>query len=366
MTGGGGRRRRHWAGIALMLALAALAPGGLAAHPLQFSFVDLNPTPAGFDAAITVHAFDAAHDLGLGAETDVYAPDFGVRHGARLLALVLERLVIEADGVRAQLSGIDVRAVPDQQAVVLRAEAVVGRLPAQLGVSGVIFPYDPAHQTFVRLFEDGEIVQQVVLTAARPDASLTVGQGQDRLETLRRFIGSGIEHIVIGPDHVLFLIGLLLLGGGLWPLVRIVTAFTVAHSVTLSLAALGVVTPPASLIEPAIALSICYVGVDNLLRRPDSPDHRTWIAFVFGLVHGFGFASVLGEMDLPRHLLGWTLFAFNLGVEIGQLAIVLVVAATLGWIRRVRPVLARRVALAGSVVVIWAGFFWFVERVFLV
>jgi hydrogenase/urease accessory protein HupE len=346
----------------LVLALAA-GGRGVAAHPMQFSFIDLNLTAAGFDLVITVHAFDAAHDLGLPAEADVYTDGFSRMHGTRLMALVLSRFGLEADGVRVRVDGIDLTAVADQQAVMLRAEAAVASRPSTLRVSGVLFPYDPAHQTFVRLMEGGAITGQAVLTASHSAGTLAPGRPQGRVEVVRQFVASGIEHIAIGPDHVLFLIGLLLLGGGLWPLVRIVTAFTVAHSVTLSLAALELVRLPDWLVEPAIALSICYVGVDNLLRRPDSPDRRAWIAFVFGLVHGFGFANVLGEMDLPRHLLGWTLFAFNLGVEIGQLAIVLVVAGALTWLRRVRPTLARPVAVAGSVLVIWAGFFWFVERV---
>ncbi len=350
----------------LALAIALVAGSGASAHPLQFSFVDLNVTARGLDAAITIHGFDAAHDLGLASEADVYAPGFAAAHGPRLMSLLLSRVAIVADGVRLQPAPIDVQAVPDQQAVVLRVEAVTDSPPARLHVAGVLFPYDPAHQTFIRLFERGAISQQAILTAGRPSADFISGHAQGRFDVLKRFGLSGIEHIAIGPDHVLFLIGLLLTGGGVWPLVRIVTAFTVAHSLTLTLAALNVVTPPARLIEPAIALSICYVGVDNLIRRPDSPDRRAWIALVFGLVHGFGFANVLREMDLPGHLLGWSLFAFNLGVEIGQLAIVVVVAGMLAVVRRRFPAAGRWIVLGGSVAVIWAGFFWFVERVFAV
>ena len=114
---------------------------------------------------------------------------------------------------------------------------------------------------------------------------------------------------------------------------RIVTAFTIGHSITLSLAALDIVTPPASIIEPAIALSIVFVGADNLVRG-DGRDLRAWVALVFGLVHGFGFANVLREFGLPREALGWSLFSFNVGVEIGQLMVVLLVASLLAAIRR--------------------------------
>jgi hydrogenase/urease accessory protein HupE len=346
------------------MALAGLTVRDLVAHPLQFSFVDLSATATRLDAAITVHAYDAAHDLGLAAEDQVFEDGFADRHGPELMKLVLARLEVLADGERIRATPIDVRVVPDQRAVVLRVEAALARPVSGLQVTGVLFPYDPLHQTFVRLFEGGAIRQQEILTGSRTRADFTAGRTQGRFDVFQRFVRSGIEHIAIGPDHVLFLIGLLLVGGGLWPLVRIVTAFTLAHSITLSLAVLDVVTPPARIVEPAIALSICYVGVDNLLRRPDSRDRRAWIALVFGLVHGFGFASVLREMDLPSQLLGWSLFAFNVGVEIGQLAIVVVVATALAWVRRVRPAASRWVVLGGSMAVIWAGFYWFVERTF--
>ena len=174
---------------------------------------------------------------------------------------------------------------------------------------------------------------------------------------------AGVHHILIGPDHLLFLVGLLLLGGTIRRLAVIVTAFTVAHSITLSLAALNLVSPPARIIEPAIALSIVYVGADNLLIR-GGRDVRAWIAFTFGFIHGFGFANVLREMDLPARALGWSLFAFNVGVEIGQLLVVAVVATALAALRTRSETAGRQLAFAGSVVVMAAGTFWFIQRVF--
>jgi len=180
---------------------------------------------------------------------------------------------------------------------------------------------------------------------------------------MRTFTASGIHHILIGPDHILFLVGLLLLGGRWTALLKIVSFFTIGHSVTLSLAALNLVTPPATIIEPAIALSIVFVGADNLVRG-EGRDLRAWVALVFGLVHGFGFANVLREFGLPREALGWSLFSFNVGVEIGQIGIVLIVASLLEAVRRRSAFAGARVAMAGSVVVIAAGAYWFVERVF--
>ena len=146
-------------------------------------------------------------------------------------------------------------------------------------------------------------------------------------------------------------------------LAMVVTAFTIAHSTTLSLAALNILSPPASLIEPAIALSIVYVGADNLLVGTRGRDVRPWVALFFGLVHGFGFASVLRETGLPDRALGLSLFSFNLGVEIGQAAIVVVVSSALMLLRGRNAPLAARLATVGSVAVMLAGAFWFVERI---
>jgi hydrogenase/urease accessory protein HupE len=226
-----------------------------------------------------------------------------------------------------------------------------------------MFPYDPVHQTFVNVYDGGALVLQTILSKDRSRADHFPGTRQGTLAVVRKFALSGIHHILIGPDHLLFIIGLLLLGGSLRKLVLVVSAFTLAHSVTLSIAALGIFNPPPWIVEPAIALSIIYVGIDNLMVR-DGRDMRAWIAFAFGLIHGFGFAGVLREMDLPPRALGWSLFSFNLGVEIGQIAVVLTVASLLAAVRARNERLGQRLAFAGSIVVVIAGAFWFIERVF--
>jgi hydrogenase/urease accessory protein HupE len=202
---------------------------------------------------------------------------------------------------------------------------------------------------------------QAILDRGRSEFEYFAGTRQGAFAVVKKFLPAGIHHILIGPDHLLFLVGLLLLGGSVRQLAWVVTAFTVAHSLTLSLAALAVFTPPARIVEPAIALSIVYVGVDNLLVR-GGRDVRAWIAGGFGLVHGFGFASVLREMELPRRALAWSLFSFNVGVEIGQLLVVLAVASALAALRARSEVAGRRLAVAGSIVVVVAGSVWFVER----
>ena len=197
----------------------------------------------------------------------------------------------------------------------------------------------------------------------RPDAPSFVFERETAGPAAGGYFRLGVEHILFGVDHLLFVLALVLIVRGVGLLVKTITAFTVAHSITLSLAALNIVSPPARLIEPAIALSIVYVGADNLLKR-DGRDVRAWIAFAFGFVHGFGFANVLREMDLPARALGWSLFSFNVGVEIGQLLVVAVVATALAALRARSEAAGRQLAFAGSIVVMAAGAFWFVQRVF--
>jgi hydrogenase/urease accessory protein HupE len=219
------------------------------------------------------------------------------------------------------------------------------------------------HQTFINVYEGETLTSQMIVDAKHPHVDYFAGTRQGVAAVIRKFIPAGVHHILIGPDHLLFLVGLLLLGGSIRQLLIVVTSFTIAHSITLSLAALNIVTPPARLIEPAIALSIVYVGADNILAK-GGRDVRGWIAFTFGFIHGFGFANVLREMDLPRRALGWSLFSFNIGVEIGQLFVVVLVASAFTILRQKSEWSRQHLAFAGSIVVIAAGAFWFVQRVF--
>lgn len=173
-------------------------------------------------------------------------------------------------------------------------------------------------------------------------------------------VAMGVEHILEGYDHLLFLLGLLLICGRLRDMAKVITAFTVAHSVTLCLAALQVWTPPASIIEPAIALSVAFVGIENFIKP--NPAGRWRIAGAFGFIHGFGFAGALGEVGLPEGNLVAALAGFNIGVELGQLTIMLLVVPIIAMALK-RPFYNRYVMPALSAFVATAGLIWFVERV---
>jgi hydrogenase/urease accessory protein HupE len=176
-------------------------------------------------------------------------------------------------------------------------------------------------------------------------------------ERLWRFFKLGVEHIFLGYDHICFLIALLVVSK-FSDVVKIVTSFTIAHSITLILATLEVVSLPTRLVEISIAATIVYVAVENLWVKDTR--HRWWLTFCFGLVHGFGFASVLREMGLPKVGLVRCLLSFNLGVEAGQLAIALVLLPLALVLARWKH--GRKATIAVSIALACFGLAWFIER----
>ncbi len=178
-----------------------------------------------------------------------------------------------------------------------------------------------------------------------------------------RFIVQGFEHIIPkGLDHIVFVLGLFFFSLHIRPLLVQVTSFTLAHTVTLALAALGYVSIPASIVEPLIAASIVFVAVENILR-PQLGVWRTAVVFFFGLLHGLGFASVLGELGGDQaHFLA-RLIGFNIGVELGQIAVIAGAFLAVGLWFGNKPWYRSRIAVPASVVIALIGAFWFVERV---
>ncbi len=213
------------------------------------------------------------------------------------------------------------------------------------------------HRQFVIVADEkGSVIWKKLLRAEDP----VVGDSP----TWWEFILLGVEHIWTGYDHLLFLFALLVVCGSFRSIVAIVSCFTLAHSITLALAALNVVNLPARLVEPAIAASIVYVGVENLVRRGAEPRGRWALTFGFGLIHGFGFASVLRDLGVGGaggQGIALPLVTFNLGVELGQIAIAAVVLPVV-WQLRKREGFRRRGVPALSAVVALAGLWWFVER----
>lgn len=356
------RRMRFAAALFTVVSFLGIAPRA-SAHPVPFSYLDVRIEPGAIELTLVAHMYDVAHELGLDPN-QVLDPSVLLPQGDAVLVLLRERLEIAVGGqplTEGTWSAAEV--LPDRQSLRWHARYVTTSAPGSVTVTASLFPYDPAHQTFVNFYEGSALTSQAILDRNHPSLEYFVGDRQGVFAVIRKFVPAGIHHILVGPDHLLFLVGLLLLGGSIRRLLLVVSSFTAAHSITLSLAALNVVTPPARLIEPAIALSIVYVGVDNLMVGRGR-DVRAWIAFAFGFIHGFGFANVLREMNLPSRALGWSLFSFNLGVEIGQLLVVVAVASALMALCTRNEAAGRRLAFAGSLAVIVVGAFWFVQRVF--
>ena len=202
---------------------------------------------------------------------------------------------------------------------------------------------------------------QTPATAGEPVGVVRAGPHRSNADDspVWRFFKLGVEHILTGYDHLCFLLALLVVSR-LRPLIAIVTSFTIAHSITLLLAAFGVVTLPTRFIECAIALTIVYVAVENLWRANFA--HRWMLTFFFGLIHGFGFANTLNPQELPVQAKAKCLLVFNLGVEAGQLAVVLVLLPLSLALAKWRH--GSRAKIAISIVVALLGLAWFLDRVF--
>ncbi len=251
-----------------------------------------------------------------------------------------------------------------------------------LTISANLFPQDALHKIFLNLYQQDTKIQKVGFQKAGSGYTLFGQWALDRQsnpvkyaaqprplnEVFWVFLLEGIHHIFIGADHILFVLSLLLLGGTVIVQLKVITTFTLAHTITLVLATLGLLSPPSRLIESIIALSIVLVGLHNLwqLRQKSvlpAQDPRILFSFGFGLVHGFGFASVLQELSLPKEALFASLAAFNIGVEVGQVTIVLLATPILWALHKYAPpLLTRRVLMGASSVTVMIASIWLVQR----
>ncbi len=232
---------------------------------------------------------------------------------------------------------------------------------SQVGLSGMDAAFTDA---LLRVAPLNRPVQAARLTQKL--AMVEVKTVPDGWEVARSYFVLGIIHILEGYDHLLFVIALVLLIGQLGAVIKAATAFTVAHSITLVGSTLGLVGLAQAPVEALIALSIVFLAVEIVKRDPDKPnlaERAPWIvAFLFGLIHGFGFAGALREIGLPESDVPTALLTFNLGVEAGQLVIVAAVLAILGLLRRFKPTALRPVVVASTYAIGITASFWFIER----
>jgi hypothetical protein len=322
---------------------------------------------------------DLDHALGLDADGDgaITWGELRARH-ADIARYALSRLTLQAEGRPCRLEPREqlVDEHSDGAYAVLRFAADCGAGPyGSLQVGYRLFSdLDPTHRGLLRLEHRAGTVTGI-LGPERPQLDVKLAAAS-RMAQFGDYAREGVWHIWIGIDHILFLLSLLLpavlaygtrgwlpaerFGAVFWDVFKVVTAFTVAHSITLSLAALAVVQLPSRLVESLIALSVVLAALNNL--KPLVFGRRWMVAFGFGLVHGFGFASVLADLGLPREALLLALVGFNLGVEAGQLAIVCTFLPAAFLMRR--HWIYRHVVFAGgSAAISVVAAVWMAERI---
>ena len=349
------------------------------AHKPSDSYLTLNVSSASGD--IRGRWDIALRDLEIAVGVDANgdgAITWGELHlnSAQIFDYAIARLDLSADGTACVVSRGDVLTDThsDGGYAVLDFTAHCAAPPRALAVGyHLLFDIDPSHRGLLNLGVDGA-VRTAVLSPQQAVQTFDLAHAS-RWRQFLQFITDGVHHIWVGYDHLLFLISLLLpavlvrrdgrwvpvgtLRSALLSVIAVVTAFTVSHSITLTLAALGVVGLPSRLVESGIALSVLLAALNNVWPQVT---RRAWIlAFAFGLVHGFGFASVLNDLGLPRDALAVSLAGFNVGVELGQLGVVLVVVPLI-FVLRERRMYRPAILVGGSTAIAVVAAAWFVQR----
>jgi len=355
-----------------MALLAGIALGiGASAHAHQVNLSTARVTLGG-DRSVAVEVALKGSDADRLAGTNVFDAQRDSVDPARVASSALS--IIAYVNAHVAVTGLDgtpcvpgtAALMPDGDGVIFRNSFSCGNVAGDIVYrSTVLTATDPSARQVV-LIGEGANAPQALLDAGNTTVTLSA-PAPSLISTMQRYLVTGIEHIFLGYDHIAFLVAVVLWARRLIPVIKIVTAFTIAHSITLSLAALNVVVIPSSVVEPAIAASIVFVAVENFFSR--DIDRRWRVAFVFGLIHGFGFAGALREVGLPPNAVATALAAFNVGVEIGQVAIVSIVVPMLIALDRLmtpdraKPLRAASLVYALSVLIGLLGSYWLLTRV---
>ena len=370
-----------WIGL---VAIAATAQ----AHKASDSYLQIDAGDKGMTLRwdIALRDLDAALDLDTNEDGKLTWGEVKTAW-PRIQTYAMARLTIEGCALRPTGQALERRNDGAYAVLLLASDCVVAGAPV-IGYS-LFREIDPTHRGIAKVQRAGQPIALRMLDPTRvatlasttePPAAGASPAAASEPESIAPtgtwgFLQEGIRHILTGYDHVLFLLCLLLpsvmrrtpqgwrpvdrLSQAVWPVVGIVSAFTVAHSITLALAAMKVLSLSPAFIEPAIAVTIILAALDNVW--PIFPVRRVVVTFFFGLIHGFGFAGVLAELNLPTSAFAWALLQFNLGLELGQLMIVISVTAVLFLLRQ-RPNYPAWVIRGGSMAAILVGVLWLIER----
>ena len=359
-----------------LLSVLLLMGGPVLAHKASDSYLVLDTQGQHVAGQWDIALRDIDFAIGLDADGngEITWGELRARHTA-MAAWALSALTLERGGAcTLRVTQYLVDEHTDGAYAVLKLAGTCPSGQGELGVNyRLLFDQDALHRGLLRVDLDG-VTHSAVMA---PDAALQrfSAEKPSLLAQFGQFFVQGVWHIWIGFDHILFLLSLLLpvvlvreagrwrgvgrFGEALQEVLWVVTSFTVAHSITLSLAALGLVSLPSRLVESAIALSVVLAALNNL--KPVVNQRRWLIAFVFGLIHGFGFASVLAELGLPADALVLSLVGFNAGVEAGQLAIVAVFLPLAFWLRNT-GLYRQGVFVGGSLLTLLIALMWLAER----
>jgi len=365
-----------WKAVLPLQAIIATLAWSALAHTTGLSTSDLNFGTNGLQAEMTFAGVDLTLAL---AHLETVSPSDANQDGKLTqdeLASGLDRLrKFAADCLSVEFDGQTVSPGPARFALDdkdnFRAEMIYpGPRPGQLRVRATLFKHlPPDHLHFLAVHEtDGKTLGNKMLKPTDDflEIKLPTGSAEParRISTFTDFLKLGVEHIWTGYDHLMFLLALLLVCGTFKSAIQVVTFFTVAHSFTLAFATLNLVWVSGRVVEPAIAASIVYVGVENFARS-EGPKGRWLITFLFGLVHGFGFATVLRDLGVASSTTGVTvpLVAFNLGVEVGQIVIAGIMLPLIWQLRKWEPFRRRGVPACSAIVAVVGGY-WLIQRLF--
>jgi HupE / UreJ protein len=369
----------RFAALLLTTMFAALVALPALAHKPSDSYLTLvrdGPNITG-QWDIALRDLDLALGLDANGDGDITWGEVRAQQAA-IAALAEQRLTLSSGGEKCALrgTGLEIDSHTDGAYAVLRLAGECAHAGPTVAVDySLLFDLDPQHRGLLNFVEDGES-RSVVFSADQPHR-IVGGDAGGPLAQFATYVHEGVWHIWTGFDHILFLLSLLLpavlvrrdgqwqsapdFRAAFWDVAKIVTAFTLAHSITLTLAALGIVSLPSRLVESAIALSVVLAALNNVF--PVVQSGRWMAAFAFGLLHGFGFAGALADLGLPTGSLALSLAGFNIGVELGQLAIVAIFLPVAFALRSTWAY--RRVVLAGgSAAIVAVAGVWLVERAF--
>jgi hypothetical protein len=349
--------------LCLVLLSLLLLGGGATrarAHPFSQSSSVLVVSGREVRATLTINLLDlhSMPDIDRNRDDRISLPELDDAI-ERIFAAVGPHFAVHSSGIPIQTT-VERYQLADETAVRLDLLYRFASDVTTIDITSTLHTITQPNHRHLMSVTSGRFTHEAILDLGRPSATFDTTGGGSYLRTLGSFLRLGVEHIFTGYDHLAFLVGLLVATASFRSLIKIVTSFTVAHSITLALATFDAVVLPTRVTESLIALSIAYVAAENLLLSRAIERYR--ITFLFGLVHGFGFSTILRQMQLPRRNLALSLFSFNVGVELGQLLFVAIVfpmmmyLAASAWQNRVRS--------AVSSAIVCLSVYWFVQRAF--